>query len=45
MLGTPQPWRAGLLALTTQVPVIWWNLAHGSASFQYHLDERWGAAA
>jgi 4-amino-4-deoxy-L-arabinose transferase-like glycosyltransferase len=45
MLATPHPWLAGLLALATQVPVIWWNLAHGGASFRFHLDERWGAGA
>lgn len=45
MLRGPHPWLAGLLAIATQVPVIWWNLAHGAASFRYHFDERWGAMA
>ena len=45
MLRRPHPWLAALLALATQVPVIWWNLAHGGASFRFHLDERWGAGA
>ena len=45
MLAGPHPWLAGLLAFATQVPVIWWNLAHSGASFRYHLDDRWGADA
>jgi 4-amino-4-deoxy-L-arabinose transferase-like glycosyltransferase len=45
MLRGPHPWLAGVLALATQVPVIWWNLAHSGASFRFHLDERWGAQA
>ena len=41
LLLTPAPWLAALLALATQLPVLWWNLSEAGASFRYHFDDRW----
>jgi 4-amino-4-deoxy-L-arabinose transferase-like glycosyltransferase len=32
-LRTPWPWAGGLLAVLVFAPVLWWNAAHGWASF------------
>jgi len=40
LLRTPHPWLAALLAVAMQVPVIYWNLTEGLASFRYHLNDR-----
>lgn len=45
VLATPHPWLAAMLALATQVPVIYWNAVRGMASFRFHFDERWGGDA
>jgi len=44
-LITPHPWLAALLAIAMQAPVFYWNLTAGFASYRFHLDDRWGAAA
>ena len=37
---TPQLWLAALLAIALQLPVLYWNLTEGWASFRYHFTER-----
>jgi len=39
---SPHLYLAALLAVAMQAPVIWWNLAEGFASVNFHLSERWG---
>lgn len=39
---SPHLYLAALLAVAMQAPVIWWNLAEGFASLNFHLSERWG---
>jgi hypothetical protein len=37
-------WAAGLLAVALQMPVLIWNFGEHFASFEFHLQERHGAA-
>lgn len=39
---SPHLYLAALLAVAMQASVIWWNLAEGFASLNFHLSERWG---
>ncbi len=40
LLLDPRLWLAAAVALAAVSPVLWWNAAHGAASFRFHLAER-----
>ncbi|MBK8082830.1 MAG: glycosyltransferase family 39 protein [Devosia sp.] len=42
VLRTPHPYRAALLSIAIQAPVLWWNLNESFASYTFHISERWG---
>jgi 4-amino-4-deoxy-L-arabinose transferase-like glycosyltransferase len=40
LLRSPHLYLAALLSVACMLPVLWWNVANGLASLQFHLDER-----
>lgn len=41
LFRSPHTYVAGLLSVVIQLPVFYWNLTQGFASYRFHFAERW----
>ncbi|MHB1103606.1 MAG: ArnT family glycosyltransferase [Devosia sp.] len=41
LFKNPHTYLAGLLSVAIQLPVFYWNLIEGLASYRFHFTERW----
>jgi hypothetical protein len=41
LFRNPHAYLAGLLGVAIQLPVFYWNLMEGMASYRFHFTERW----
>ncbi len=44
LFRTPHLYLAALLSVAMQAPVFYWNLTEHFASYNFHLNERWGSS-